>query len=147
MKKRKRKRQCGDCTACCFYLAVDELKKDNFEACRHCVQGCGIYKKRPQSCKDFNCFWLSGLGDIDKDRPDKLGVIFAATKWKDTLVAHMYMTKRGEMNNPRIRNLVKGVSESMPVIWITREGRRLIRGPKVTKEMEQAIVDEEWKKT
>jgi hypothetical protein len=71
-------RTCGDCTACCTVLAVDELRKPMRWACDHVdCGGCRVYDARPQSCRDFNCQWL--LGEIpggDSTRPDRLGVLF-----------------------------------------------------------------------
>ena len=71
-------RSCGECTACCTVLAVDELRKPMRWACDHIhCAGCRIYDTRPQSCREFNCLWL--LGEIPGDeraRPDRLGVIF-----------------------------------------------------------------------
>ncbi len=35
---------------------------------------CGIYSSRPQSCRDFKCAWLEGVGSHE-DRPDKSGAL------------------------------------------------------------------------
>jgi hypothetical protein len=71
-------RTCGDCTACCTVLAVDELKKPMRWACEHIVcHGCRIYDTRPQGCRDFDCLWLRGeISGDESHRPDRLGVIF-----------------------------------------------------------------------
>lgn len=70
-------RACGDCTACCTALGVDELKKPLWAVCEHvCVDGCGIYEARPASCRGFECLWLKGWFGLDQHRPDKLGLIF-----------------------------------------------------------------------
>lgn len=70
-------RSCGTCTLCCKALHVEGIDKEPGEWCPHCLpgEGCGIYEKRPQSCRDFNCLWLRGhLGDAD--RPDRIGAVF-----------------------------------------------------------------------
>ena len=68
--------ECGDCTACCTLSVVPEINKRAWEKCTHCVNnGCSIYEKRPQLCKDFECAYLQGGKDI-KFRPDKCGVMF-----------------------------------------------------------------------
>jgi hypothetical protein len=71
-------RSCGDCTACCTVLAVDELRKPMRWACDHAAcAGCRIYDARPQSCRDFNCQWLLGeISGDDSTRPDRVGVLF-----------------------------------------------------------------------
>lgn len=71
-------RSCGECTACCTVKGVRELGKPTQIACQHlCANGCGIYERRPQSCRDYACLWRQGLIDGDeRRRPDKLGVLF-----------------------------------------------------------------------
>jgi len=71
-------RRCRECVACCAELSVDELNKPAGRECEHCTaRGCSIYAARPGSCRTFRCAWLQGLF-ADKDRPDRIGVIFAA---------------------------------------------------------------------
>ena len=71
-------RECGTCTACCTVLAIAELQKPARWACSHVAcDRCGIYERRPQSCRDFNCVWLRGAIAGDESlRPDKLGLLF-----------------------------------------------------------------------
>jgi Fe-S-cluster containining protein len=59
-------------------LAIAELKKPMRWACDHVTcDHCGIYEERPQTCRDFNCAWLSGNIPGDESlRPDRLGVLF-----------------------------------------------------------------------
>ncbi|HVA46395.1 MAG TPA: hypothetical protein VNH11_08480 [Pirellulales bacterium] len=70
-------RSCGDCTACCAVKSVRELGKPSQTACRHvCQAGCGIYDRRPASCRDYACLWRQGLIEGDqRRRPDQLGVL------------------------------------------------------------------------
>lgn len=71
-------RSCGECSACCTVLGVDDLKppKADYEACRHCrlTGSCGIYADRPPSCASYRCGWLDGWLD-DEHRPDRLGAV------------------------------------------------------------------------
>ena len=72
--------RCGTCTACCTVLGVREIRKDDYEACQHCVaSGCQIYDKRPKECQTYQCLWLSSRG-VPEHRPDRLGVILEATE-------------------------------------------------------------------
>ena len=61
---------------CCSVLRVDELDKRAGEDCRHqCGEaGCGIYEKRPQICRAYQCLWRQG-GLEDDERPDATGGI------------------------------------------------------------------------
>ena len=70
-------RSCGNCTACCTVLAVEELQKPMRWACEHVAcSGCQIYDARPHACREFNCLWLRGAISGDESRrPDKLGML------------------------------------------------------------------------
>ena len=71
-------RKCGECTACCNVLSVQELGKPYYIDCEHLkCDGCSIYESRPPTCRDYQCMWLEVADLIDDgDRPDKLGVLF-----------------------------------------------------------------------
>ena len=69
-------RACGDCTACCVVMAIDQpdIRKAAGVACRHCRGGCAIYPTRPPVCRDFHCGWRQ-LPILDEPwRPDLSGV-------------------------------------------------------------------------
>lgn len=71
-------RQCGACTACCHVLEIDdpELQKPAGVLCRHCRNGCSIYERRPQVCRDWLCMWREFPGLFDESwRPDRSGVL------------------------------------------------------------------------
>jgi hypothetical protein len=70
--------KCGECTACCQWLQLNEIPSAIGELCRHCTWGvgCKIYESRPQECKDYQCMW-SQMDNVSIDlRPDNLGIIF-----------------------------------------------------------------------
>jgi hypothetical protein len=72
-------RSCGDCTACCKILNIDEpsLKKPPGVLCQHVKQArCSIHPSRPQSCRDFHCLWRQVPTMPDTLRPDRIGVMF-----------------------------------------------------------------------
>ncbi len=52
-------RTCAGCQLCCHVMAVKELEKPAFNACRHLHVdgGCGIWGEHPASCKTFTCLW------------------------------------------------------------------------------------------
>lgn len=69
-------RTCGDCTACCTVMAVDqpEMQKEAGATCRHRAAGCSIYETRPKLCRDYHCGWRQ-LPILDQSwRPDLSGV-------------------------------------------------------------------------
>ena len=64
---------------CCRLLAVQELAKEMGERCPHTVKrgGCAIYEQRPQSCRAFNCLWLTNGEIPDYWKPDKSKLVVA----------------------------------------------------------------------
>jgi len=72
-------RECGNCTACCVELIIQdpELVKLPGVKCRHLNKtgGCSIYQTRPKTCREWFCMWrfLPLLGE--DWRPDKSGVL------------------------------------------------------------------------
>ena len=77
------KRSCGECSACCTVVGVDDLPtpKGTWTRCDHerAGGGCSIYAERPRSCRRYQCAWLLGLGS-DADRPDRIGIV--ADPWR-----------------------------------------------------------------
>ena len=71
-------RTCGDCTACCKILGVEELDKPAGTQCVHCDpgKGCKIYEQRPATCREFACTWLQHGNLPDELRPDRCHVVF-----------------------------------------------------------------------
>jgi hypothetical protein len=78
----KPSRSCGECSACCKILAIDELKKPPSIWCQHVKigQGCEIYENRPASCRKFNCLWILDPRLPDEMRPDKSHVVLHVQK-------------------------------------------------------------------
>jgi len=76
-------RECGDCTACCKELVIEDpdFEKDADVWCQNCVagKGCGIYPDRPETCKEWYCMWRLNDTFGDGLRPDKCGVLFHLT--------------------------------------------------------------------
>jgi len=66
---------CGDCTACCKALSIDEIDKPAGVMCTHCGKGCTIYDKRPDVCREFECAYLVGKWNNENLRPDNSGII------------------------------------------------------------------------
>jgi hypothetical protein len=103
-------RTCGDCTACCTVMRVEELDKPQWTPCDQLTHpsdddpvapndwsdapaavdarqrdsrrgGCAIYDQRPDSCRAFSCLWLKGLIlSSDDDRPDRVGIVLVPSE-------------------------------------------------------------------
>ena len=92
MNKNKKPRSCGQCSACCTALLIEDpkLQKPMDVACPHLAttiaaargevsesppKGCGDYSKRVGVCFEFECLWLRGTVAAEH-RPDRCGVIW-----------------------------------------------------------------------
>jgi uncharacterized protein len=84
-------RSCGDCSLCCKLLAIDaehapEIAKPANTWCKHCAKpGCGIYDRRPQLCRDFQCEWLKNERLDDAWYPLTSGMILSYVEASETL--------------------------------------------------------------
>jgi uncharacterized protein len=85
------KRVCGPCTLCCRFFAVPEIAKPAQEWCAHCsAAGCGIHADRPQSCRNFECFWLMDEGFPEDLRPDRCGIVVSWNgEERDSVLVHL----------------------------------------------------------
>lgn len=73
-------RACGSCTLCCKLVPVEELGKLAGQRCLHQRhgKGCSIYERRPLSCREWSCMWLTGSENgkpLDLSRPDHAGYV------------------------------------------------------------------------
>ena len=123
-------RHCGECTACCTILGVPELEKPRYTACEHDTgKSCGIYEKRPGSCRSFKCVWLQGLVPIE-ERPDKTGIIWSVTTpnpGKPQYPVAMEVTEGSSKVEPGLSMILR-VTERTPVIIISSGNTRRIVG-------------------
>jgi len=79
MEKLVPNRECGECTACCINLRIEEasLKKHAGTPCSHLIEkkGCGIYGERPEVCRNWYCAWRF-MAQLDSEwRPDKSNIL------------------------------------------------------------------------
>ncbi len=134
-------RTCGECTACCTNLGVQEIQKPEFEQCRHvCERGCAIYPERPSACMGYECLWLLDAEIVDTDdRPDKLGVIFSPST-SDFFGNHIQVSEvwsgaaTDGATGDRVRMYVGAMGKSLPVLLIEKGRRTLIDGPEAIRD-------------
>jgi hypothetical protein len=112
----KKKRSCGECSACCTVMSVDmdekgKVTKPAGVRCEHAKNGggCAVYGSHPVDCKVFRCGWLDGAGK-KKDRPDKSGVVL----------------KPASIDSIE-RNELAVLMEGRPGALKSRAGKRLLR--------------------
>jgi hypothetical protein len=78
-------RPCGNCNVCCYALTIDEpaLAKPQGVRCSHTQSdlSCGIYDKRPATCRAFWCGWRLFRWVRANLRPDESGVLIRAQFW------------------------------------------------------------------
>lgn len=137
-------RTCGECTACCTNLGVQEIQKPDFEDCRHqSTAGCAIYSERPAACMAYECLWLEGILPESEDRPDRLGAVFSAS-YSEFFGEFVQLTetRSGGATGDRVRGYVEIIGERIPVLLMEKEHRTLIAGPKdIREKLHTAILE------
>ena len=86
-------RKCGDCNMCCKLPEIPSINKKSYSWCKNCNigEGCNIYEKRPEKCKEFVCLYVTGLTDL---KPNKCG--FFIFPELETSVKHKIFTMYSE---------------------------------------------------
>lgn len=116
--------QCDRCTECCSVMAVAEINKPRMTRCQHLKlgkPGCQLHPSHPAECKSYACLYVLGhIGSDVRARPDKLGVIFDARLDPKRYVATE--CRKDALMSPEVRNLIRRLSEQLPVQCITFEG-------------------------
>jgi hypothetical protein len=76
-------RKCGTCTVCCKEPTIesDSFRKVQGVLCEHCTpgEGCSIYHRRPQVCREFYCQWRRYAWLNESWRPDRSQMMLRAT--------------------------------------------------------------------
>lgn len=115
------KKECGDCHACCVYSYVKEISKPPNVKCKYRDNnGCTIYNKRPQECREYSCLWLAEINVPQHLRPDKCNVIF------DQAIGcsyyYGYEIIKDAHKNEEIQTLIgKILQAGYPVVFQTKE--------------------------
>jgi Fe-S-cluster containining protein len=131
-------RDCGTCTACCTYFAINDIGKKALSPCPHLSENadgftssacnnCTIHGEHPKVCKEYACMWVAGYGH-DCDRPDASGVMVdSATPVENALRALPLW--EGAHDAPEGRAAVKRISRSSktPVMVCKFPEARLLR--------------------
>jgi len=141
-------RVCGECQECCITMGVPSIDKPANKKCEHqCLEGCGVYDKRPDECRIFSCMWRQGFFPEDC-RPDKMRVMLYVddgTRIQEGLiVAH-------ELTNPVLtedqeQGFYDSIGQKIPLYVIKSGGGREIYCPPDKREALEAIIDKAVKK-
>lgn len=121
-------RVCGECTLCCRFYAVREIAKPEGEWCRHCTEaGCSVHASRPQSCRNFDCFWLMDEGFPEELRPDRCGVV---AYWNgaehESVVLHVDPDRPDALAKPPGSDLLRALLGHYDRVFVVCGGTRVM---------------------
>lgn len=122
-------RQCGECTACCVVLQIDDkqFKKPADQACDNLMEqgGCKIYACRPSVCQDWYCAWRF-MAQLDESwRPDRSGILLRSDE-NGIIFQPIGEAKTVLTTDRAIELIAGGVAQGIPMSMSipTREGYR-----------------------
>lgn len=125
-------RRCGGCTACCEALEVQELEKPERSRCPNQKRmGCAIYADRPESCRNYGCLWIAGVGP-KSDRPDKIGFVVSPFGTDEEPVVMLHEVRAGAADTPRAKRYIE-VAATRPntrIVIVRRDGMRNLLDPR-----------------
>ena len=154
--------KCGSCTACCLAPAVSKIKRPGVW-CRFCNQdqGCSIYSRRPQDCRDFRCDWLKmaskpllqtsvfwydllRLHGLDALRPDRLGVILdCCTGLAYGNLLQIWEVRVGGLSNVLVWDIMRDtIEQGTAVMHLYLSGKKIFFAPpslELTPRVRQAL--------
>lgn len=102
-------RDCGECTACCYFMNINEVNSPVNEKCQHCNDGCTIYDSRPTACAEFKCLWLGQEQMPNSLRPDKVNVMFELPFNCNTYIGYTNVT---DWDTPEVRVLISKINQA-----------------------------------
>jgi len=119
-------RICGECTACCKSVALPEFNKATNEPCEHLREGCGIHETRPESCRAFQCAWLSKMTGFKDEsmRPDRCGVVAAVGPTEHGRGVYFYSVWKGATDEDRIQSIMRIYNLRFPILLVSHTGNR-----------------------
>jgi len=127
-------RVCGACTLCCKLIGVPETKKPALRWCEHCTEaGCAIHQTRPQSCRNFECFWLMEPAFPRDLRPDLSGFVVAFNEGAfneghESVVVHVDPDRPDALSTPSGEEMLQALLTNFdPVFVVCGEERMSIR--------------------
>ncbi len=126
---------CGECSACCTVKAVAEINKLEDTQCAHLLHdydngGCGIYKDRPTSCRDFFCAYRFGLlGSDEEMRPDLLGLLLEVVPQPPPGIMMLSVREVGEGAIERNMKALHEFAAMGHVLYLITGERRRFMGP------------------
>ncbi len=121
-------RTCGQCTACCKTHGIFELSKPPGEWCSNCDigKGCKVYGNHPQSCKDFRCLWLDGMGRDDEYHPNKINIVFSVQNPDNLgIVFCLWEVEEGALESDLARRITAHFLKSTKHVAHFHLGRKL----------------------
>lgn len=118
------KRECGECSVCCYVGAVPELDKTSFVKCKHIQTSkcgsCKIFQQKnlPSTCSDYECAWKQNFGR-DFDRPDRNGVMFTHNILEGQVYFTAIETREGAIvNSGRVMATEIATRMKIPIIVV-----------------------------
>ena len=123
-------RTCGPCTICCLFFAVSETGKETGQWCKECGdKGCQIHLARPQSCRNFECFWLLDQNSPEDLRPDLCGIVVSFNEDHDSVVVHVDPDRPDALSDSPGAELMEALLGRFdPVFVVCGEDRMMVRG-------------------
>ena len=95
-------------------MAAKEIDLNLNQWCTHCLsgEGCGIHNDRSQTCRDWECLWLSQPQIPDTLRPDKCGVVFELPNYSTTYVGYVIPDRLGAWEKPDVRVFINKINKA-----------------------------------
>jgi hypothetical protein len=143
-----RLRACGACNACCTHLSIPAgdvgpgLKPAGVACLNVTPAGCRIYGRRPKTCVDFACAWLTDIGWPAEWRPDRSGLFCLRAEIEPGMpAAAVYEIRPNALQIPVAAEILTELKSTTMVIAIinAQQERKKLLGNWVASPAEPAV--------
>ena len=144
--------ECGTCTLCCKLIGVEELNKYPGKWCKHCTpgKGCNIYTDRPQSCRNFECGYISA-GNLPSNlsvnyRPDHCHfIITGESKELDATIIHVDPNYPNAMKSHEGKHILQSLANIKHSVIIVTGSKRTLQTNSIstTKKIQAMLAQKE----
>lgn len=119
-------RVCGSCTICCRLVGVPETGKPAGRWCPDCTAcGCAIHPTRPQSCRNFECFWLMDEDFPEDLRPDRCGFVVYFNADRESVIIHLAPERPDALAEPPGAEMLAALLSAFEHVFIVCGEERL----------------------
>lgn len=112
-------KECGDCALCCKLIEVAPFEKPAGKWCEYCTRrSCGIWAKRPEFCRTYECLWKLSEPMGEALRPSNCHIVFELYEPEKTVLANVDRDYPASWTKGEPLKLIKRMVLDGYTVWV-----------------------------